>query len=123
MEECVFIINSPRVNKATWMLLSDDTKTLYRDFSSLIPTLFLPRAEEEMSLGMRQELECYFLFADTMAPISPDSATGDGPSFISLLDPRTGKVFFCNRGHTYTAFYGHLILWSYSQLLMIRNGA
>ena len=77
----------------TWMLLSDDTKTLYRDFSSLIPTLFLPRAEEEMSLGMRQELECYFLFADTMAPISPDSATGDGPSFISLLDPRTGKVF------------------------------
>ena len=33
-------------NIATWMLLSDDTKALCRDFSSLIPTLFSGRGNE-----------------------------------------------------------------------------
>lgn len=78
--------------------------TLKHYVRTLVTSYPCSSPEEEMSLGMRQELECYFLFADTMAPISPDSATGDGPSFISLLDPKTGKVF-CNGSHIYTAFY------------------
>ena len=69
--------------------LSDDAKTLCKNLFS-------------------------FFFPDTMAPVSPDSATGDGPSFISLLDPRTGKVFY-SRSHTYIfdpTFYRHFILYT-----------
>ena len=46
MEEWVFIPNPPHVNKATWMLLSDDTKTLCKDFSNLVPMLFSGRGNE-----------------------------------------------------------------------------
>ena len=80
-------------------------KTYVRTLVASYPR-FLPFMEEEMSLGMRQELGYYSLFADTMAPISPDSATGDGPSFISLLDPRTGKVFLQWESHI------HCFLWT-----------
>ena len=115
MEEWVFIPNPPHVNKATWMLLSDGTKTLCKDFGSLIPTLFSRMWKRKWAWEWGKYLSAIFLFADMMAPTGPDSATGDGPSFISLLDPRTGKVF-CNGSHIYTAFYWHLILWSSSQL-------
>ena len=45
-------------------------------------------------MTLKYYVRTYFFFAATMAPVSPDSATGDAPSFISLLDPRTGKVYY-----------------------------